>query len=267
MVVLDVTSEQMARERSLWDEVAAVAVEPVLWRRHSDHVNATLLERWLGEDRFGSVLKTDLFDEHLSGGLYPQLRRRALRMAAADLSPRVVREVTARLPDIDARVADVRQLPFDDGEFDLIVSNSTLDHFPARADIGRALTELGRVLSADGRLVITLDNLANPVVALRAALPRAPLRRLGLVAYPVGVTLGPRGLRRMLERSGYELLESTAIMHVPRLPAVALARHLDGRAAASDRFLSAARRVERVEGLPIRYFTGYFAAALARKRR
>jgi hypothetical protein len=90
---------------------------------------------------------------------------------------------------------------------------------------------------------------------------------LGLVAYPVGVTLGPRGLRRMLERSGYEVLESTAIMHVPRLPAVALARLLDGRAAASDRFLSAARQVERVEVLPIRYLTGYFAAALARKRR
>jgi SAM-dependent methyltransferase len=252
--------------RGVWDDVAASDAEPLLWRRHSDQVNVSLLDRWLGDQRFTSVLKTDLFDEHVAAGLYPALRRRAERVTAVDLSEDVVQRVRERCAGIDARVADVLDLPFEAGAFDLVVSNSTLDHFASRAQIGRAALELRRVLSPGGRLVVTLDNLANPLVALRAALPSATLRRLRLVAYPVGASLGPRGTREMLRRAGFELLEMTAIMHVPRLPAVVAARLLDRRdPAAGEPFLRAAGRLERLDRLPTRYLTGYFVAALARR--
>ncbi len=62
-------------------------------------------------------------------------------------------------------------LPFPDGAFDRVFSNSTLDHFDSRDDIREALRELARVLHPEGELLLTLDNLANPVVRLRNALP------------------------------------------------------------------------------------------------
>ena len=67
--------------------------------------------------------------------------------------------------------ADVRVLPFPAGTFDGVLSTSTLDHFEAIDDLHRALGELRRVLRPAGRLVLTLDNPANPLIRLRNALP------------------------------------------------------------------------------------------------
>jgi SAM-dependent methyltransferase len=69
---------------------------------------------------------------------------------ATDLSPRMV-ELT-RQRGIDARVADVQDLPFADGEFDCAVANWMLYHVP---EVDRALEELRRVLREDGTLVAT----------------------------------------------------------------------------------------------------------------
>ena len=70
-------------------------------------------------------------------------------VVAVDLSPRMVE--LARERGVDARVADVQELPFADGEFDLVVAAWMLYHVP---DLDRGLTELARVLRPGGRLVI-----------------------------------------------------------------------------------------------------------------
>ena len=75
--------------------------------------------------------------------------------------------------------ADVRCLPFVDGVFDLVVSNSTLDHFETSREIERAVAEIHRVLAPRGLFILTLDNPANPAVALRNALPFALLHQVG----------------------------------------------------------------------------------------
>lgn len=51
---------------------------------------------------------------------------------------------------IDARVGDVQNLPFGDGEFDVVVAAWMLYHLP---DLDRGLAEIARVLKAGGRLV------------------------------------------------------------------------------------------------------------------
>jgi SAM-dependent methyltransferase len=51
---------------------------------------------------------------------------------------------------VDARVADVQELPFGDGEFDCAVAAWMLYHVP---DLDKALEELARVLRPGGRLV------------------------------------------------------------------------------------------------------------------
>ena len=72
---------------------------------------------------------------------------------AIDLSPRMVE--LARQRGVDARVADVQELPFDDGEFDCAVAAWMLYHVP---DLDRALGELVRVLGRGGRLVAATNS-------------------------------------------------------------------------------------------------------------
>jgi SAM-dependent methyltransferase len=76
------------------------------------------------------------------------VRQTSAEVVATDLSPRMV-ELT-RERGLDARVADVQELPFDDGEFDCAVANAMLYHVE---DLDRALSELARVLEPGGKLV------------------------------------------------------------------------------------------------------------------
>ena len=49
----------------------------------------------------------------------------------------------------------MRDLPFDDGSFDLILSAWAIHNLPLHADRDKALTEAVRVLASTGTLVIT----------------------------------------------------------------------------------------------------------------
>jgi SAM-dependent methyltransferase len=69
-------------------------------------------------------------------------------VVAVDISPRMVELARAR--GVDARVGDVQQLPFDDGEFDCAVAAWMLFHVP---DLDLGVRELARVLRPGGRLV------------------------------------------------------------------------------------------------------------------
>ena len=161
---------------------------------------------------------------------------------------------------------DVRSLPFADGSFDAVISNSTLDHFTHARDITAALEELHRVLTPRGRLVLTLDNAANPAIALRNALPFTWLARLGLVPYFVGTTLGPTMAAAVLERIGFRVIEVTAILHCPRVLAVPLARLADTAGSRwAPRLLRALAHFEHAERWPTRFRTGHFVAVLSEK--
>jgi SAM-dependent methyltransferase len=175
-------------------------------------------------------------------------------VVAVDASTEAVAAARRRDPELDARVADVRALPFEAGSFDVVVSTSTLDHFSSRDEVGDALRELHRVLASGGLAVVTLDNPWNPLVALRNALPLRPLARIGLVPYYVGPTLGPRGLRAALDAAGFAVEEVSAVMHVPRVAARALRPPL--------RLLLAGERLSRS---PTQFLTGQFVAARVRK--
>jgi SAM-dependent methyltransferase len=238
-----------------------------LWRRHSDAVNTSLLERWLPAERVGAILKTDLFDEAFAEGLIPLLATRAAAVYGIDVSERVVEIVRARHPQLHALTADVRDLPFPEAMFDVVVSISTLDHFATHAEIDRALAELHRTLKPGGVLLLTLDNRANPVVALRNALPFRPLRAIGLVPYYVGATYGPRGLAQAATRAGFRLQASTATMHCPRVLAVPLASRVQARAQprAWERLARGLMRFEQLAKLPTRYLTGHYVAVRALK--
>ena len=123
------------------------------------------------------------------------------------------------------------------------------------------------MLRPGGELILTLDNLAQPLIWLRSVLPQRLMARLGLVPYAVGETVGPRRLAGLCRAAGLEVCEMTAVLHCPRVVAVACTRLLERRASsrAQDRFLSVLAGFERLERLPTRFLTGYFTAVRARK--
>lgn len=198
-----------------------------IWRTYCDGLNRDWLEKQLPAPGLQAALKTDAFDEAVGDGAYPSLQRAAERVYAMDISASTCRLAVSRWPCLSAAVSDVRNLPFGDGSFDLILSLSTLDHFASISEIETALRCLCRVLRPGGCLLLTLDNLSNPFVWFRNSLPQRLLQRFGLVPYPVGITLRPGQLRELLERTGFEVRDLRTLMHVPRAPAVALAGLLD----------------------------------------
>jgi SAM-dependent methyltransferase len=251
-----------------WEELAGRwgRLHPhALWRTYCDELHTALIERWLPAERLERVLKTDLFDEIVTDGLYPVLARRAREVVGMDIAAQAATQAVTRHRGLAALATDARALPFADATFDAIVSNSTLDHFPSLDDLDVALRELARIARPGGVLVLTLDNLANPVVALRSVLPSVPLRRLGLVPYYCGATCGPARLRELVERAGFVVDRVESLLHCPRVIAVAVAglveRH--GSPAMQRRYLRHLARYERLASWPTRERTSYFTAVRA----
>lgn len=73
-------------------------------------------------------------------------------VAAVDLSPAMAAAARVRVPDADVRVADVRALPFADGEFDVTVCSMTLAHLDS---LHAAVAELARVTRAGGTVLLS----------------------------------------------------------------------------------------------------------------
>jgi len=239
-----------------------------LWRIHSDKVNSVLLDRWLSVGVVTTTLKTDLFDEAFGRGLFPILASRSENIIGIDISPLIVNTALDHNKKIHGATADVRYLPFHRETFDTIISISSLDHFHTQHGIIVSLREIRRVLRKGGQLIITLDNLSNPVIALRRILPFSFLNKSGLVPYYVGATMTYNDLYKILEHLGFEVTELSAILHAPRILAIALARIFEKYAEIKTQkiFLQMLMAFESLSRWPTRYLTGYFIAVNAIKR-
>jgi SAM-dependent methyltransferase len=224
-----------------------------------------LIERWDGLPAAGRVLKTDLFEEAVGPDAYlPDLGQRGATVVGMDVSPAAARRAHARFPACGVIAADARRLPFADASFALIMSPSTLDHFPESRDLTVSLREFARVLEPGGRLIITLDNRQNifdPLLRLA--------NRMGLVPYYLGRSYTVRELRREIEGAGLVVRDATAILHNPRLTAVGavtLARKINWPRL-TRLVQRAIVRAQAFENRWWRYYTGSFIAVNAVKRR
>jgi hypothetical protein len=123
------------------------------------------------------------------------------------------------------------------------------------------------VLRPGGQLILTLDNLSNPIILLRNWLPFRLLKRLKIVPYYVGVTLGANRLKYLLKETGFEVLEVDTIMHCPRVLAVKITRWVEKYTSLRTQksFLRLLMAFERLSRLPTRFLTGYFVAVKVTK--
>ena len=119
-------------------------------------------------------------------------------------------------------------------------------------------------IALPSQLVATL---ANPVVALRNALPFALLQHVGLVPYYVGATLAGPDAQRMLQAAGFRVRETTAVMHCPRALAVAVFGIMRrfGNPSMQRRLQSWLMWFERFERSAMLQRIGYFVALVADK--
>ena len=253
-----------------WEAVAAEwrsKRKDRLWRDHSDAVNRALLRFWRPGRSFKRLLKTDLFDEAVGHGLIACLHDHADTVVGMDISRATIRAARENGTSFLPLKADAKALPMASKTFDAVFSNSTLDHFGTRDELITALGELHRVLKDDGQLLLTMDNLFNPMIALRNLIPYKILRKIGLVEYYVGITCGPRQLRRILEQTGFKVCGLEAVLHCPRALCVWIARCLQNRGShrLQQSYLMWLMRFERLGRWPTRFLTGYFLAVRARR--
>jgi ubiquinone/menaquinone biosynthesis C-methylase UbiE len=79
------------------------------------------------------------------------------KLVTIDIEPKMIERVERRaqsegIENIDARVADVYQLPFEEGSFDVVYMIAVIGEIP---DPDRAMAQFYRVLSESGTLVFS----------------------------------------------------------------------------------------------------------------
>ncbi|MFC1848205.1 class I SAM-dependent methyltransferase [Chloroflexota bacterium] len=128
---------QIAGNKADWRESDALLAEQ--YRR----VHLDLITRWANIGGSRRILKTDLFAEGVDPSrafLWEMLKTNS-NILGIDLSAQVTCEARTKAeqhaPNAVAKYVNcnVRHLPFTDNSFDVIVSDSTLDHFQHKNDI------------------------------------------------------------------------------------------------------------------------------------
>ncbi len=224
-----------------------------------------LIERWLIGRMPARLLKTDLFEEAFGEDqLLFDLSTDSLKYGI-DLAFSTVRNAKARKPDRRLcffGVADLRSLPFKPKSFDLIISTSSLDHFVSRHDFDNAMQQIISILAPGGRLIMTVDNLWNPLY-----FPLKWCSRLSWAPYPLGYTPSLSRLKKILIQNNLKVLKTDCLVHNPRLFSTALfislRRILGNRA--SPLIAGMLKAFSLLDSLPTRFISACFVAILAEK--
>jgi SAM-dependent methyltransferase len=163
---------------------------------------------WLA-NRVGRVVATDIYGEGSFSG------REAEGSILTD--PAAHAPFPYREDRLEVLRADARELPFEDGSFDVVYSLSSIEHFGLPGDVARAAAEIGRVLRPGGHAAIATDcfvrrhplNAAPVDLAVRlASLGRRYRRATPRRRAVLGEVLTPRELERLIVRpSGLRLVQ------------------------------------------------------------
>jgi ubiquinone/menaquinone biosynthesis C-methylase UbiE len=217
----DFTAPYSAAEAWIYDRYIAAAVSRLV---------PASGEKWMAELTHGAKV----LDVGCGGGqnlVALAQRRPDLELTGLDLNSGQVARASRRAAKQGVAMRCVEgsalDLPFDDGEFDAVVSIASIKHWP---DQSLGLAECVRVLKSGGKLVVVeadrgcyLDDARSFCEGTRIPRPFRRLFLLGFRTFVAGQGLDLDDARRLL--ADLPLAESTA-ERIPGAPAIAI----EGRA-------------------------------------
>ena len=211
----EASRELRERQRRDWDRIAAsvrdfhAAPSTQYYRR----CEVALLERSVGSLRGKRVLKLDLWNEAFNTRILDWMREQGAEVVGLDLS-RVVAFRARRNARGNGHApallrADIRELPFAAGTFDVVYTMGTIEHIDEYRD---AIREVHRVLKPGGRAVVGVphkwDLFLRPLMVW-------VLDAFGQYLYAPEKSFGARELRRDVEQTGLKVVERTGILTLP----------------------------------------------------
>jgi ubiquinone/menaquinone biosynthesis C-methylase UbiE len=242
-------------------------------RRFSRAIEFSILQRWLGARR-GVALDLGCGD----GEYAAQLALMGFRVVGLDLAIGELRDAcVATSPELATRFVcgDATCLPFADRTFDLVLSNSVIEHIPADAAV---FAEVRRVLKDEGQFILTTDTFPARVSpwlrhvpdrwrrpAFRGVTDLTPaMRHSHETRHHVSQYYTPDLLRARLQDTGFTVTHVQSYMNGP-VTAGVFELHL--LLEALDLYNALSRRVyplfHAVTGVPTRTDSGYGLAACA----
>lgn len=125
--------------------------------------------KYLKGKRKINLLKTDLWEEVVETGRsifekLSQIKKKRISLYAVDLSTVLVEKAKKITKEVNIQQGDIRNLPFKNDFFDIILDLSTLDHVPTK-DHKQVFVEYQRVLKKGGVLVLVFLR-KSPVLSL-----------------------------------------------------------------------------------------------------
>ncbi len=172
-----------------------------------------LIKKWDDLDSSKKVLLTDLFEEATTGdGILSWLKTKYNNVVGIDISFEGVKRVNLnkKFKGNLLVVSDVRRLGFKKESFDLIISDSTIDHFP---QLDCALRELYRILKPQGMLILTLNNKFNFPFSFKLWFHRM----LNIKDAHYGYSYSCNHLFLEVKKVGFEIKDITYIYFFPPL--------------------------------------------------
>jgi SAM-dependent methyltransferase len=256
----------MQSQRQSWNDVARSMPDFYGARttQYYRRVEIALFERAFGDLRGKKVLKLDLWNEAINTRILQWVASRGAHAYGLDHSPVVARRALLNSREEHSKIgvlrADIRALPFRDGEFDCLYTMGTIEHID---EYDMALHEVHRVLRPGGTAVVGVPHKWD--IYLRPLMVWI-LERFGRYAYSPEKSFSARELRRDIESTGLRVLSRTGILAFPgplrMIDLFLFTRNLPGQAL--TRML-----VEPFERLELRHEwarrLGYLIAMIVRK--
>lgn len=101
-----------------------------------------------------------------AGRLYFHYKRQGKEITGIDFSSAAIEAIRQADPNADVRVADILELPFCDGSFDLVLAFGLYHNLSSPESIHQAFSETARVLAPGGVLMASVrcDNIENNLI-------------------------------------------------------------------------------------------------------
>ncbi len=122
------------------------------WDAYLSHTS-----RFVAQYKPKTVLKTDADNEaNDRPAIVPNIQtNHECHFTIIEYVQKVIDSALRKYPDLNIVQGDIRDLPFPDKAFDMIVDNSTIDHIPPK-DLSKTLDEYSRILDDAGLMHIVI---------------------------------------------------------------------------------------------------------------